>query len=161
MDRWARLEITTVPKPSSNSETIKSPAEQNRAAKGVAVESVSPRRRRSFPAAERLRILKLADACRAGGERGAVEAMMRAEGIYSSQLSGWRAQLTQHGVGGLGAKKPGRKLKLDAKDHRNLALEKRNAVLERELHIAKALIELQKKAHELLGIACPTLEGTV
>jgi transposase len=150
---------TTVPKPSSSSETAKSPAEQKRAASGAAVESVSPRRRRSFPAAERLRILKLADACRASGERGAVEAMMRSEGIYSSQLSGWRAQLSQHGVRGLGAKKPGRKVKLDAKDHRNLELEKRNAVLERELHIAKALIELQKKAHELLGIACPSSEG--
>jgi transposase len=123
------------------------------------VESVSPRRRRTFPAAERLRIIKLADACRASGERGAVEAMMRAEGIYSSQLSAWRTQLTAHGVLGLGAKKPGRKVKLDAKDRRNLELVKRNAVLERELHIAHVLIELQKKAHELLGIACPSIEG--
>jgi len=36
-----------------------------------------------FSAAEKLRIVKKADACIASGERGALEAMLREEGLYS------------------------------------------------------------------------------
>jgi transposase len=132
--------------------------ERTRGAIGAAVESVAPRPRRRFSAAEKLRILNLAEACRAGGERGALEAMMRAEGIYSSHLASWRTQLGAYGTEGLVARKPGRKPKLDAKDRRNIELEKRNVALERELHILKVLVDLQKKAHQILGIACPSIE---
>ena len=65
------------------------------------------------------------------------------------------AQLGAQGAAGLEPRKVGRKPKLDAKDRRNAELLKRNAVLERKLHIAEAIIELQKKAHEILGIALP------
>lgn len=81
---------------------------------------------------------------------------MREEGIYSSLLSNWRTQLGAGEAGALEPRKPGRKPKLDAKDKRNAELLKRNAHLEREVHILKALVTLQKKAHELLGIALPT-----
>ena len=128
-------------------------------ASGVAVESKPPRPRRSFSAAEKLRIVKKADTCLASGERGALEAMLREEGIYSSMLSAWRSQLGAHGAAGLEPRKAGRKPKLDAKDRRNVELTKRNAVLERKLHIAEAVIALQKKAHEILGIALPVLDG--
>ena len=112
-----------------------------------------------FTAAEKLRIVRKADACVASGERGAIQAMLREEGLYSSALSTWRAQLGARGVGGLEAGKVGRKPKLDAKDRRNAELVKRNAVLERKLHIAEAIIALQKKAHEILGIALPETDG--
>jgi transposase-like protein len=114
--------------------------------------------RRVFSAAEKLRIVKKADACLASGERGALEAMLREEGLYSSLLSTWRGQLGAQGTSGLEPRKVGRKPKLDAKDRRNVELVKRNAVLERKLHIAEALIGLQKKAHELLGIALPVTD---
>jgi len=120
------------------------------------VETVPRRRPRTFTASEKLRIVKRADACLASGERGALEAMLREEGIYSSLLSNWRTQLGTRAAGALEARKPGRKPKLDAKDKRNAELLKRNAYLEREVHILKALVTLQKKAHELLGIALPT-----
>src|SRR5690606_27966948 len=42
-------------------------------------------------------------------------------------------------------RKPGRKAKLDAKDRRIAEREKRNAELERRLHVADVLIDLQKK----------------
>jgi transposase len=132
--------------------------EQHRRALGVsgaAVETQPPRTRRVFTAAEKLRIVKRADACVAGGERGAIEALLREEGLYSSTLSAWRAQFSARGAGGLEPGKVGRKPKLDAKDRRNAELVKRNAVLERKLHIAEAIIALQKKAHEILGIALP------
>ena len=125
------------------------------------METIAKRPRRVFSAADKLRIVKRADACLASGERGAVEAMLRAEGIYSSLLSTWRAQLGAYGTEGLGVRKPGRKPKLDAKDRRNAELEKRNAELERRLHVANVLLGLQKKAHEVLAIALPTSnEGT-
>jgi transposase len=134
--------------------------ERTRGASGAAGESVAPRRRRTFSAAEKLRIVRLAEACVSRGKRGSLEAMMRAEGIYSSQLSSWRTQLGLHGQAGLAARKPGRKAKLDEKDKRYAELEKRYAALEREHHIVTVLVELQKKAHEILGIALPKLEGT-
>ena len=117
------------------------------------------RPRRVFSAADKLRIVKEAAACLASGERGAVEALLRREGIYSSLLSSWRMQLGIHGAGGLAARKPGRKPKLTAADRRNVELMKRNAELERKLHIANVLIGLQKKAHELLGLALPESDG--
>jgi transposase-like protein len=105
--------------------------------------------------------VRAADACLASGERGAVEALLRQEGIYSSLLSAWRVQLGAHGAKGLEARKPGRKPKLDAKDLRIAAQEKRIAQLERRMYIADALIELQKKAHLLLGIALPEGDETI
>jgi len=127
-------------------------------ASGAAVETTPRRTRRVFSAAEKLRIVKKADACLASGERGALEAMLREEGLYSSLLSTWRGQLGAQGTSGLEPRKVGRKPKLDAKDRRNAELVKRNAVLERKLHIAEAIIGLQKKAHEVLGIALPVLD---
>jgi transposase len=130
-------------------------------ASGAAVETKPKGPRRAFSASEKLRIVKKADACIASGERGALEGMLREEGIYSSMLSTWRGQFGALGSAGLEPRKAGRKLKLDAKDRRNAELVKRNAVLERKLHIAGAIIELQKKAHEILGIALPVSDGEI
>ena len=62
------------------------------------------------------------------------------------------------GAAGLAPRKVGRRAKLDAKDRLNAQLLKRTAVLERKLHIAEAVIALQKQAHEILGIALPALD---
>lgn len=118
-------------------------------------ESVPSKARRQFTASEKLRLVKAADAALASGERGALEAMLRKEGIYSSQLSAWRTQLAGHGEAGLTSRTPGRKPKLSAKDRALLAITKQNEVLQRKLRIANALIALQKKAHELLGLTLP------
>lgn len=117
---------------------------------GASVESVpKPGKRRSFSAAEKLRIVREAAACT---ERGGVEALMRREGIYSSHLAAWRKQLALHGSEALAGRKPGRKPKLDAKDRRIAELEKRAARLEAKLSLAEKLIELQKKVSAILGI---------
>lgn len=113
--------------------------------------------RRQFTAAEKLRLVKAADAAIASGERGALQAMMRREGIYSSHLSTWRRQLGAGGESGLASRKPGRKAKLDAKDRALLAATKELAKVTHKLRVANAIIDLQKKAHELLGIALPVL----
>lgn len=129
--------------------------QRDRGASGASLESVVSKKRRGYVTSERLRLLKAAEAAVASGERGALQAMLRREGIYSSHLTKWRQQFAAQGAEGLKAQKPGRKPKLDDKDRELLALTKRNAELERKLLIANALIGLQKKAHEILGIALP------
>jgi len=84
--------------------------------------------------------------------------VLREEGIYSSQLAAWRQQFGARGEAGLTSRTPGRKPKLSAKDRELLAVTKQNELLHRKLRVANALIGLQKKAHELLGLALPEPE---
>jgi transposase-like protein len=115
--------------------------------------------RRQFTASEKLRLVKAAEAALASGERGALEALLRKEAIYSSQLSAWRQQLGTNGEAGLTSRKPGRKPKHGARDRELLAVTKENEILQRKLRVADALIALQKKMHEVLGLALPELPG--
>jgi transposase len=149
-----------VPKPSDlrSVNFISTPAEEgsSTSASEKSVETVPKAgKRRTFTAADKLRIVKEAEGCLASGKRGDLEAMLRREGIYSSHLSSWRTQLGVHGAAGLAARKPGRKPKLSEVERLNEQLTKRNAQLERKLHVANVLIALQKKAHEVLGLALP------
>jgi len=152
-----------VPKPSQVPSREAAPAEGERKGRepgvnGTSQESVESKMRRQFTASEKLRLVKAADVALASGERGALEAMLRKEAIYSSQLSAWRQQLGASGVAGLASRKPGRKPKLSAHDRELLAVTKQNEALQRKLRIANALIALQKKAHELLGLTLPEPE---
>jgi hypothetical protein len=79
----------------------------------------------------------------------------RAASEVRSHLSAWRKQFGARGVEGLAPQKPGRKPKLDEKDRELLAVKKQLARVEHKLRVANALIDLQKKAHEVLGIALP------
>lgn len=143
-----------MPKPSHlrSVDPSPAPAAQGAAsrASGVSVETVpKPGQRRSFSAAEKLRIVREAAACT---KRGDIEALLRREGIYSSLLAAWRKQLALHGSEALAGRKPGRKPKLDAKDRRIAELEKRAAKLEAKLELTGHLLALQKKAALILGI---------
>lgn len=121
------------------------------AASGVEV-AAPARKRRRFTPAEKLRIVRAANEC---VEHGSLEALMRKEGIYSSMLSNWRRAIEAQGVEGLEGRKPGRKAKRDLKDHRIEELEKRLARTEQELAVTRALVDLQKKVSEALGVALP------
>jgi len=161
MYRWAENGLQIVPKPARIPDRDPSPESERRQARpsGATLETVPKRTRRVFSAADKLRIVTEADACVASGKRGELEALLRRESIYSSHLSSWRSQLGAHGAAGLATKKPGRKPRLTEAERRNEELLKRNAVLEKKLRIANALIALQKKAHEVLGIALPESDG--
>lgn len=111
------------------------------------------RRRRSTQ--EKLRILAEADRCEG---RGAISALLRREGIYSSHLTTWRKQLRSGGAAALEAKAPGRKPTRDERDRMIEKLEREKAQLAKKLLIAEKVIELQGKAHEILGIALPRVE---
>ncbi len=149
-----------MPKPSQNTDHAASPESERRQTRvsGATLETVAKRARRVFSAADKVRIVKEADRCLASGKRGDLEALLRREGIYSSLLSSWRTQLGAHGAAGLATKKPGRKPKLTEAERLNVELTNRNEVLERKLRVANALIALQKKAHEILGLALPESE---
>ena len=121
---------------------------------------MAPKTRRRFSPSEKLRLVKAGEAAVASGERGALEALLRQEGIYSSHLSAWRQQLGARGTAGLEAQTPGRKPKRDEKDRQLAAATKEVAVLQRKLLVANALIALQKKAHEVLGLALPEPDET-
>ena len=133
------------------------PKSKNSDTEVVASSEHDRRQRRRFSAEYKERILREADAC---AERGALGELLRREGIYSSLLSVWRAQREQQGHVGLEAKRPGPKPSKDAKDRMIAELEKRNAKLEKELRISKALIDMQVKAHEILGIALPRIDDS-
>ena len=137
-----RRKSKPVPKPESKQTEVVASSEHDR------------RQRRRFSAAEKARIVAEADACT---KRGQLGKLLRREGIYSSQLANWRAKQKEHGAAGLAAQKPGRKPK-DAKDRRIAEQAKRIAQLERETRIQKGLIDLQRKAHEILGVALPGIE---
>jgi transposase len=137
--RWIR----PVPKPKTKQTEV------------VALPEHDRRQRRRFTPEERERILREADGCT---ERGQLGELLRREGIYSSHLSSWRSAREQEGLAGLQDRKPGPKPARDAKDQQIEQLEKRNARLEKELRISHALIDLQKKAHEILGMALPRTE---
>jgi transposase-like protein len=115
--------------------------------------------RRKFTAEEKLAILRRVDACTKPGELGAV---LRAEGLYSSHLMTWRRQREAGELEALTPKKRGRKpAPLDARDKRIAELEKENRRLAARATKAEAIVDLQKKVSEILGITLPDPEGKI
>jgi transposase-like protein len=108
-------------------------------------------KRRRFTADYKLRIIAEAEACTGLGEVGA---LLRREGLYSSHLAHWRKQARQGLLEGLD-KRRGRKPN-DPLVAENAKLRRQNERLERRLAQAEAVIELQKKLSEILGIDLPT-----
>jgi transposase-like protein len=119
-------------------------------------ETVARTVRRRHTAADKLRIVQQADGC---AERGEIGSLLRRERLSSSQLSKWRQQFAKGGANGLVASQGGRKRKHDVKDLRIAELEKTVQRLEGRLDLASKLIDLQKKASALLGVALPTDEA--
>ncbi len=103
--------------------------------------------RRRFTAEYKLRILRQADACRGDGDIGA---LLRREGLYSSQLAAWRRRRDELAKAGLKASKRGPKGKIV--DPRVKQLKRENARLQRRLDRVELMLDIQKKASEMLGI---------
>ena len=121
--------------------------------KGREVEVLAKARRRQFTAEYKKRILEEADAA---AEFGAVGALLRREGLYWSNLTAWRLAREHGELAGLTARKRGPKAKeRDPRDRRIAELEREIARVTRRAQTAEALIELQKKVSELLGIPLP------
>ena len=110
--------------------------------------------RRQFTAEYRRRILKEADACK---KRGALGALLRREGLYSSHLVNWRRQRDQGELVAGRARKRGPVPK--AVDPKIRHLEVENRRLQRKLARAETINTLQKKVAEILGIPLKPLDS--
>ncbi len=110
--------------------------------------------RRRFSAEYKLRILREVERAREAGEIGAI---LRREGLYSSHLATWRRERDRVAKAGLAARKRGPEPKV--KDPRVTQLERENVKLRRRNQRLEALVEIQKKASELLGIPLSPLDG--
>jgi transposase len=112
--------------------------------------------RRTFTGPEKLRILKEAD--QAAGT-GAIGAILRRHGLYSSALSEWRRQREAGVLGALTPAKRGPKSSDPNPLSSELAgVQRENAQLRRRLERAEAIIEVQKKLADLLGIPLASIE---
>jgi transposase len=129
-------------------------ADTGRGAEGRAAQSnetLERPRRRSFTADYKLRILREADA--AAGHAGAIGALLRREGLYSSHLTKWRSDRANGDAAALGPKRRGPAPQRATADRKLVAkLERENARLQHRLKQAEIIIEFQKKLNDLLGI---------
>lgn len=113
-------------------------------------------RRRRFTAEYKVRILREAEGCVKTGEIGA---LLRREGLYSSHLLSWRGQAQRGELAGLAPQKRGPKPKeVDERDKELAALRRENTRLTRRAERAEAIVEVQKKLSQLLGIPLPEAE---
>lgn len=114
-------------------------------------------KRRTFTAEYKRRIVKEADACKAGE----VGALLRREGLYSSHLTTWRAARDRGELApGASTKKRGPKAAVpSANDKRIAELERENAKLLKRAERAEAIAEIQKKVAALLGRPFPSEES--
>jgi len=135
-----------------------SKADPHRAAPATALDPEVPAKpaRRRFTADYKRRILTLADACT---EPGSLGALLRQEGLYSSNLTAWRRQRDAGALSALTPRKRGRKEKdCNPLIPENETLRKENARLMKRLRQAELIIDVQKKVSQMLGIPLATSE---
>jgi transposase-like protein len=110
---------------------------------GEDTEVTEKARRRSFTVEYKRRIVKETNACKAPGEIGA---LLRREGLYSSQLATWRAARDRGDLApGAATKKRGPKaLAVDPRDKKIAELERQNAKLTTRAERAEAIADIQK-----------------
>ena len=91
------------------------------------VQVVAKPQRRTYPAEYKRRILQEADACMTPG---AVGALLRREGLYSSHLVAWRRARARGELAALTPKKRGRKpTRVDPRDRKIAELERQLAFM--------------------------------
>ena len=110
--------------------------------------------RRRFTAEYKRSIVEQADACR---DAGAIGALLRREGLYSSHLSTWRRQSQRGELAALEPKKRGPKVVVSPLALENRKLVAANARLSKKLQTAELIIEVQKKVAALLGNPIPKI----
>jgi transposase-like protein len=117
------------------------------------VEVAAKAQRRRFPTEYKRRILREADACTKPGEIGA---LLRREGLYSSILTHWRQMRERGELAGLAERRRGPKpATRDGRDQRIVQLERECARQRARAERAEALVEIQKKVAQLLGLQLP------
>ena len=116
-------------------------------------EVVADAKRRRFSAAYKQRILAEADA--ASTQSGAIGALLRREGLYSSHLAAWRRERQAGILRGLTPHKRGPKPKRSPREEEIQRLRRENQRLAEQLRKAEIVIDVQKKVGALLGWPLP------
>ena len=116
-------------------------------------EVVAGAKRRTFTAEYKLRILAEADA--AAAQPGAIGALQRREGLYSSHLVTWRRERQTGILKGLTPHKRGPKSKRNPQEEEMQKLRRENQRLTEQLRKAEIVIDVQKKVGALLGWPLP------
>jgi len=114
--------------------------------------------RRRFTAEYKRRILREAETCK---EQGRMGALLRREGLYSSNLITWQRQVERGTLEALSPKKRGPKEKKpDPSLRRITELEKITQRLEHKLRQAELIIAAQKKIAEIFQMPLDPKEET-
>ncbi len=115
------------------------------------------RTRRRFTTAQKLQIVREADACQ---ERGAVGALLRGEGLYSSQLAQWRRAYEAGELRGASKSRGPASKPVDPSVARIAQLERELAKVTARAERAELLVDAQKKFSQLLGLTRPTPDAS-
>jgi transposase-like protein len=113
-------------------------------------------KRRIFTAEYKQRILAEADA--AAGTPGAIGALLRREGLYSSHLVAWRRERTAGIAQGLTPKRRGPRSRRSPEQDEIERLQRENQRLAEKLRKAEIIIDVQKKVAALLGRTLPEID---
>jgi len=137
--------------PERNGGTPTSAAAHDGSGEGIAPdpEVLETPKRRRFSAEYKARLVREAESCAGWGQIGA---LLRREGVYWSQFAKWRKQYRKGAQSALRDDARGRKHTKHPLESENERLRKQIARLERRLQQAEAIIDIQKKASQLLGI---------
>jgi transposase-like protein len=112
------------------------------------VEVVAKAERRRFTVEYKRKILREADGCKTPG---AVGALLRREGLYSSHLTAWRAARDRGELAGPARKRGPVAQPPDPRDKKVAELERETTRWRKRAERAEALVEVQKKVAALLG----------
>ena len=129
------------------------PGADSEAASRPDPEVVAKAKRRTYTAEYKQRILEEAEA--AAATRGAVGALLRREGLYSSLLATWRRERASGIREALTPQRRGPKSKHNPFEEENQKLRRQNARLTEDLRKAQIIIDVQKKVAALLGNPIP------
>ena len=115
---------------------------------GPAIEVVAKATRRRFTVEYKRKIVREADACKTPGAIGAV---LRREGLYSSHLTTWRAARERGELAGAAKKRGPVPRVADPRDKKLAEQAREISRWQKRAARAEALVELQKQVAALLG----------
>jgi transposase-like protein len=120
---------------------------------GPAIEVVAKAKRRRFTVEYKRKIVREADGCKTPG---AIGALLRREGLYSSHLTTWRTARERGELAGAPKKRGPVRRVADPRDKRITELERERTRWQKRAERAEALVELQKQVAALLGTPLAT-----
>jgi transposase-like protein len=115
---------------------------------GPAIEVVAKATRRRFTVEYKRKIVREAEACKTPG---AVGALLRREGLYSSHLTTWRAARERGELAGTPKKRGPVRRVADSRDKKLAEQAREISRWQKRAARAEALVELQKQVAALLG----------